>query len=50
MPQMAPMWWTMLMLMFISAMMISMTMNYFTYNTHFMSKNKTDTMNYNWMW
>nr|YP_010583055.1 ATP synthase F0 subunit 8 [Eurhadina exclamationis]UGN61501.1 ATP synthase F0 subunit 8 [Eurhadina exclamationis] len=50
MPQMAPIWWTMLSMMFLLSMMMSMQMLYFNYNKFFKKKNLKNKINYYWVW
>nr|YP_010278719.1 ATP synthase F0 subunit 8 [Changbaninus pleiospicules]UKE80316.1 ATP synthase F0 subunit 8 [Changbaninus pleiospicules] len=50
MPQMAPMWWTIIMLMTMSTLMITVIINYF--NSYMIVKGtlKTKTNKMNWVW
>nr|QZZ18370.1 ATP synthase F0 subunit 8 [Yangisunda tiani] len=50
MPQMSPMWWTFLMMMFIITMLMSMCMVYFNYNKYLEMKTSSKKMNLNWTW
>nr|QZZ18305.1 ATP synthase F0 subunit 8 [Eupteryx adspersa] len=50
MPQMSPLWWMSLMVMFIIAMMICINMNYFNYNKIFKMKKIDSKKMMNWMW
>nr|YP_009994712.1 ATP synthase F0 subunit 8 [Zyginella minuta]QNP08950.1 ATP synthase F0 subunit 8 [Zyginella minuta] len=50
MPQMSPMWWTSLMMIFITIFVMNMSFTYFNYNK-MINKKKTQIMtNYKWMW
>nr|YP_010478446.1 ATP synthase F0 subunit 8 [Orosius sp.]UVI59890.1 ATP synthase F0 subunit 8 [Orosius sp.] len=50
MPQMAPMWWTTLMMLTMFMMFITLSINYFSYNKtmKFNSKNNNNPMNWKW--
>nr|YP_010610801.1 ATP synthase F0 subunit 8 [Stenatkina angustata]YP_010610814.1 ATP synthase F0 subunit 8 [Paratkina nigrifasciana]WAP91622.1 ATP synthase F0 subunit 8 [Stenatkina angustata]WAP91635.1 ATP synthase F0 subunit 8 [Paratkina nigrifasciana] len=48
MPQMSPMWWTFLMLIFISLFLLLMSMMYFYVKVKYMKKNKINSKMYNW--
>nr|WGT86848.1 ATP synthase F0 subunit 8 [Sclomina erinacea]WGT86861.1 ATP synthase F0 subunit 8 [Sclomina erinacea]WGT86874.1 ATP synthase F0 subunit 8 [Sclomina erinacea]WGT86887.1 ATP synthase F0 subunit 8 [Sclomina erinacea]WGT86900.1 ATP synthase F0 subunit 8 [Sclomina erinacea] len=52
MPQMAPIWWTMLFIMFNTTLIIMMTMMYFQVDTQPKTKKQfTSTIKYyNWKW
>nr|QKY60290.1 ATP synthase F0 subunit 8 [Eupteryx minuscula]WRY72399.1 ATP synthase F0 subunit 8 [Eupteryx sp.] len=50
MPQMSPMWWMSLMMMFIITMMICINMNYFNYNKMLKMKKIGYKKMMNWMW
>nr|ATC73036.1 ATP synthase F0 subunit 8 [Graphocephala sp. EMHAU-2015-Zz052315] len=50
MPQMAPMWWTFLMIMFIMSMIMMMTNMYFNTLNKLMKKKEINTNQMNWKW
>nr|YP_010583042.1 ATP synthase F0 subunit 8 [Eurhadina cuii]UGN61488.1 ATP synthase F0 subunit 8 [Eurhadina cuii] len=50
MPQMAPMWWTFLMSIYLLAMIMCMQMLYFNLNKMFYNKSEKKIKNFNWMW
>nr|YP_010349775.1 ATP synthase F0 subunit 8 [Cassianeura cassiae]UOH96517.1 ATP synthase F0 subunit 8 [Cassianeura cassiae] len=50
MPQMSPMWWTSLMLMFILMLMIMMMMIYFNLNIKMNKKIMISSKKINWQW
>nr|WRY72412.1 ATP synthase F0 subunit 8 [Eurhadina rubra] len=50
MPQMAPMWWTFLMMTFLLSMFLCMNMLYFNYNKMFMNNFKKKNNNLIWKW
>nr|YP_010271147.1 ATP synthase F0 subunit 8 [Gargara genistae]UKB86912.1 ATP synthase F0 subunit 8 [Gargara genistae] len=50
MPQMSPLWWLTLMLMFNSMIMLSISMLYFNYNNSFKVSTTSQKINLNWMW
>nr|UPL65988.1 ATPase subunit 8 [Isometopus sp.] len=52
MPQMAPMWWTMLFMSFIIMFMLYNTLMYFynIYETKTKTTTKSSTKNMNWKW
>nr|YP_010582899.1 ATP synthase F0 subunit 8 [Aguriahana juglandis]UGN61319.1 ATP synthase F0 subunit 8 [Aguriahana juglandis] len=50
MPQMSPMWWTMLMMMFIMSFIICMYIMYFNSNKYFTMTKKMVKKNLNWTW
>nr|UFK32278.1 ATP synthase F0 subunit 8 [Eurhadina fusca] len=50
MPQMAPMWWTFLMLIYLSTMIMCMQALYFNSNKKFNKLSTKNMKNYNWMW
>nr|UKE80342.1 ATP synthase F0 subunit 8 [Melanetettix sp. n. XTW-2022a] len=50
MPQMAPMWWTILMTMTIIMMMITIMMNYFNTNKKISTKHKMNLNYMPWKW
>nr|WRQ18267.1 ATP synthase F0 subunit 8 [Onukigallia onukii] len=50
MPQMAPMWWTFLMLIFNLTFMLMMVTNYFNLKPKNMMVNKNMNLSMNWKW
>nr|ATG83178.1 ATP synthase F0 subunit 8 [Tricentrus sp. EMHAU-15062504] len=50
MPQMSPMWWMTLMLMFNFMVMLSISMTYFNYKVSIVMMTKINKMNLNWKW
>nr|YP_010272345.1 ATP synthase F0 subunit 8 [Parascaphoidella transversa]UKE80329.1 ATP synthase F0 subunit 8 [Parascaphoidella transversa] len=50
MPQMAPTWWTLLMLITMMMLMLSITMNYFTYKTPMKTEAYFTIKKLNWKW
>nr|QKO00201.1 ATP synthase F0 subunit 8 [Evacanthus acuminatus]QWC53809.1 ATP synthase F0 subunit 8 [Evacanthus heimianus] len=50
MPQMSPMWWLNMMLMFIFCMMIMNSMIYFNFYYVKSTYNNYKNMNFNWKW
>nr|WRY72477.1 ATP synthase F0 subunit 8 [Aguriahana wutyshana] len=50
MPQMSPMWWTMLMIMFIGSYVICMYIMYFNSTSLFKTKKSMTKKNLNWVW
>nr|YP_010583107.1 ATP synthase F0 subunit 8 [Opamata lipcowa]UGN61553.1 ATP synthase F0 subunit 8 [Opamata lipcowa] len=50
MPQMSPMWWTSLMVMFITSIMICMYILYFNYTNKMTANKKYLHKNMNWTW
>nr|YP_010963604.1 ATP synthase F0 subunit 8 [Nondenticentrus paramelanicus]WKZ08087.1 ATP synthase F0 subunit 8 [Nondenticentrus paramelanicus] len=50
MPQMSPMWWMSLMLMFNSMIMLSISMMYFNYKISFKLESSTKKTNMIWKW
>nr|UGN61566.1 ATP synthase F0 subunit 8 [Paracyba sp.] len=50
MPQMSPMWWTTLMLMFIFSILVCMFMMYFNYTKKMSEKKKMTMNNLSWTW
>nr|UPL65821.1 ATPase subunit 8 [Alloeorhynchus sp.] len=52
MPQMAPLWWTVLFIMFISAMLLTMMLTYFNWNPQPSSSLniKHSPNQYSWKW
>nr|UFK32252.1 ATP synthase F0 subunit 8 [Eurhadina acapitata] len=50
MPQMAPMWWTLLMTTFLLSMMICMNITYFNMNKTLKNSKKKIKTNFSWMW
>nr|YP_010610827.1 ATP synthase F0 subunit 8 [Nanatka castenea]WAP91648.1 ATP synthase F0 subunit 8 [Nanatka castenea] len=50
MPQMAPMWWTLLMILFIFSMILTNSMMYFNMLNKIITINKMKTLQMNWKW
>nr|QZZ18318.1 ATP synthase F0 subunit 8 [Eurhadina jarrayi] len=50
MPQMAPMWWTLLMMMFLLSMTVCMNITYFNMNKCLSNSSKKIKTNFNWKW
>nr|UGK73246.1 ATP synthase F0 subunit 8 [Atkinsoniella heiyuana] len=50
MPQMAPMWWTLLMILFMMSMIMMMTSMYFNTLNKLMEKKEIYTSQMNWKW
>nr|YP_010610840.1 ATP synthase F0 subunit 8 [Erragonalia choui]WAP91661.1 ATP synthase F0 subunit 8 [Erragonalia choui] len=50
MPQMSPMWWTLMMLLFIFSMFLLMSLMYFNFLNKSMLKNKKNIHEMNWKW
>nr|YP_010692629.1 ATP synthase F0 subunit 8 [Machaerotypus stigmosus]WBV77370.1 ATP synthase F0 subunit 8 [Machaerotypus stigmosus] len=50
MPQMSPMWWMTLMLMFNSMIMLSISMTYFNYKTSLKLLSSTKKISLIWKW
>nr|YP_010963630.1 ATP synthase F0 subunit 8 [Tribulocentrus zhenbaensis]WKZ08113.1 ATP synthase F0 subunit 8 [Tribulocentrus zhenbaensis] len=50
MPQMSPMWWMSLMLMFNSMIMLSICMMYFNYKISIKLSSSTNKTNLTWKW
>nr|YP_011036748.1 ATP synthase F0 subunit 8 [Arrugada affinis]WRK21417.1 ATP synthase F0 subunit 8 [Arrugada affinis] len=50
MPQMAPMWWTFIMVMSIMSMLLVMINTYFSYMNKMKYDYKTDKMKMHWKW
>nr|YP_010272371.1 ATP synthase F0 subunit 8 [Mimotettix multispinosus]UKE80368.1 ATP synthase F0 subunit 8 [Mimotettix multispinosus] len=50
MPQMAPMWWTLLMIYSMIMLMITIILNYFNYKKPIEIKTKISIKKFNWMW
>nr|ATF28659.1 ATP synthase F0 subunit 8 [Typhlocyba sp. EMHAU-15062510] len=50
MPQMSPMWWTMLMMMFIMSFIMCMYIMYFNSNKYSTMTKKMVKKNLNWTW
>nr|YP_010444567.1 ATP synthase F0 subunit 8 [Antialcidas floripennae]UTI38477.1 ATP synthase F0 subunit 8 [Antialcidas floripennae] len=50
MPQMSPMWWMSLMIMFNSMVMLSITMTYFNYKTSVMLAPTKKNIKMTWKW
>nr|UFK32239.1 ATP synthase F0 subunit 8 [Aguriahana digitata] len=50
MPQMSPMWWTILMMMFITSFLMCMYMMYFNAMNYFKSNKKLLKKNMTWKW
>nr|YP_010363437.1 ATP synthase F0 subunit 8 [Atkinsoniella aurantiaca]UNZ12538.1 ATP synthase F0 subunit 8 [Atkinsoniella aurantiaca] len=50
MPQMAPMWWTFLMIMFVSTFMLMMSMLYFNIMSKSMPMMNKKINQMNWKW
>nr|YP_010582912.1 ATP synthase F0 subunit 8 [Aguriahana triangularis]UGN61332.1 ATP synthase F0 subunit 8 [Aguriahana triangularis] len=50
MPQMSPMWWTMLMIMFISSFIMCLYLMYFNTTKFFKFNKKFTKKNLAWMW
>nr|YP_010582873.1 ATP synthase F0 subunit 8 [Uzeldikra longiprocessa]UGN61293.1 ATP synthase F0 subunit 8 [Uzeldikra longiprocessa] len=50
MPQMSPMWWTSLMMMFILMFIMCLTMMYFSTDYKMKIKKKMKIMKINWKW
>nr|ASR18181.1 ATP synthase F0 subunit 8 [Orosius orientalis] len=50
MPQMAPMWWTTLMMLTMLMMFIMVSINYFNYNKIMKFNNKNQDNNLYWKW
>nr|YP_009917448.1 ATP synthase F0 subunit 8 [Drabescus ineffectus]QLJ57896.1 ATP synthase F0 subunit 8 [Drabescus ineffectus] len=50
MPQMAPMWWTFMMMMTVIMLMITMTINYFNTNKKINMKYQFKSIKMPWAW
>nr|YP_010583003.1 ATP synthase F0 subunit 8 [Yangisunda tiani]UGN61449.1 ATP synthase F0 subunit 8 [Yangisunda tiani] len=50
MPQMSPMWWTLLMLMFIFTLLMTMKVLYFNYMKMIKMKKSVKKNYFNWSW
>nr|YP_010583068.1 ATP synthase F0 subunit 8 [Farynala dextra]UGN61514.1 ATP synthase F0 subunit 8 [Farynala dextra] len=50
MPQMSPMWWTSLMIMFIISIFVCMYIMYFNYSKNMSTKSKKEYKNMSWTW
>nr|ALY11319.1 ATP synthase F0 subunit 8 [Tambocerus sp. PY-2015] len=50
MPQMAPMWWTFILMMTITGILLTISINYFMINKSLTSQIKHTKSFYNWMW
>nr|YP_010363489.1 ATP synthase F0 subunit 8 [Atkinsoniella thalia]UNZ12590.1 ATP synthase F0 subunit 8 [Atkinsoniella thalia] len=50
MPQMAPMWWTFLMITFLLSFSVMMSLLYFSMMSKSMTMKKTITSQMNWKW
>nr|YP_010743021.1 ATP synthase F0 subunit 8 [Anagonalia emeiensis]WEU75302.1 ATP synthase F0 subunit 8 [Anagonalia emeiensis] len=50
MPQMSPMWWTFLMLMFMFMMFFMLSLMYFNFMNKLMKNNKFMSNQMNWKW
>nr|UFK32226.1 ATP synthase F0 subunit 8 [Aguriahana sp. 1 BY-2021a] len=50
MPQMSPMWWTMLMIMFITSFIICMAVMYFNNSNFCKTKKSLTKKNLTWLW
>nr|ATD52989.1 ATP synthase F0 subunit 8 [Cicadula sp. EMHAU-2015-Zz052713] len=50
MPQMAPMWWTFILMMTIMGILMTISINYFMSNKSLTSKISKNSTFFNWMW
>nr|ARA91008.1 ATP synthase F0 subunit 8 [Hishimonoides recurvatis] len=50
MPQMAPMWWTMIMLTSLTILLVLMTINYFLFYKKMIKKSTIKAIKMNWTW
>nr|WRY72490.1 ATP synthase F0 subunit 8 [Yangida basnetti] len=50
MPQMSPMWWTMMMMIFLISMLMAMSLVYFSYKKLIKKDMKMKKTSFNWLW